>query len=433
MATNDFLPFATGDDADVLSQADYAVLPALATGFGTGRAESSQVNKVLRQASVLAAGVAGYIVAKAGTDVLDDGNIDTLVTNLTAAIAQQIVAYGYATLASPAFIGTPTAPTPTTDDNSTKIATTAHVKSAIASKAPIASPAFTGTPTASTPAAGDNSGKLATTGFISTALTAGTGYNTKFASATLSNLDPGGAQVRMKFGNYGVMMRNDGSSWYVLLTPSGQPDGGFNNLRPLSISLSTGAVSIDGSGAGTTFGGAVTLPTPPTSDSSTRAATTAFVKSQGYLTDITGAQVTAALGYTPVRQGGGAGQGSNTVFLGWDGSHPRVQVDATDLGEVAMKSDFPSNLNGIGYKWVGDTLIQWGFATVNNGTVVNFPIAFPNGVLSILTNDDGDFSQGIRRTAGKIIAGNNSQFKGYGQDQNNNFAPTSLKYIAIGH
>jgi len=67
-----------------------------------------------------------------------------------------------APLASPAFTGTPTAPTPAAGDNSTKIATTAFV----ASKAPLASPAFTGTPTAPTPAAGDNSTKIATTAFV---------------------------------------------------------------------------------------------------------------------------------------------------------------------------------------------------------------------------------------------------------------------------
>lgn len=41
---------------------------------------------------------------------------------------------GYATLASPNFTGTPTAPTPTASDNSTKIATTAYVDAALASQ-----------------------------------------------------------------------------------------------------------------------------------------------------------------------------------------------------------------------------------------------------------------------------------------------------------
>lgn len=42
----------------------------------------------------------------------------------------------------------------------------------------------------------------------------------------------------------------------------------------------------------------------------------------------------AALGFTPVRQGGGVGMGNNTVRLGWDGSRLRLQVDDVQLGGV---------------------------------------------------------------------------------------------------
>ncbi len=38
MATNDFKPFATGSGANVLSQADYEALAALASGFLSGKA-----------------------------------------------------------------------------------------------------------------------------------------------------------------------------------------------------------------------------------------------------------------------------------------------------------------------------------------------------------------------------------------------------------
>lgn len=110
-------------------------------------------------------------------------------------------------LASPAFTGNPTAPTPAAGDNDASLATTAFVQNAIAAlvasapgtldtlnelatalgddpnfattmtnalaaKAPLASPGFSGTPTAPTPGAADNSTKLATTAFIVTALAA---------------------------------------------------------------------------------------------------------------------------------------------------------------------------------------------------------------------------------------------------------------------
>ena len=71
-----------------------------------------------------------------------------------------------ANISSPAFTGTPTAPTAAVGDSSTKIATTAFVATANNSKANISSPAFTGTPTAPTAAVGTNTTQLATTAFV---------------------------------------------------------------------------------------------------------------------------------------------------------------------------------------------------------------------------------------------------------------------------
>ena len=108
-----------------------------------------------------------------------------------------------ANIASPTFTGTPTAPTPTLGDNSTKLATTAYVDAQVSAgvqdasttvsgkiqlagdlggsatsptvpsltlKAPLESPTFTGTPRALTPILGDNSTKLATTAFVTSAV-----------------------------------------------------------------------------------------------------------------------------------------------------------------------------------------------------------------------------------------------------------------------
>ncbi|MCP1215575.1 hypothetical protein NKW53_05780 [Acetobacter orientalis] len=47
------------------------------------------------------------------------------------------------------------------------------------------------------------------------------------------------------------------------------------------------------------------------------------------------------LGYTPVQQGGGAGQGTNKVALGWaeDGSGLKCQVDGTDEGFLSFRGE----------------------------------------------------------------------------------------------
>lgn len=82
-----------------------------------------------------------------------------------------------AAVASPAFTGTPAAPTAAPLTNTTQIATTAYADAAVlveknraqtaeALLAPLASPAFTGNPTAPTPAAGDNGTSIATTAFV---------------------------------------------------------------------------------------------------------------------------------------------------------------------------------------------------------------------------------------------------------------------------
>jgi len=100
-----------------------------------------------------------------------------------------------APLASPTFTGTPAAPTPAADTNTTQLATTGfvvgqassanpvmngavaigtslkfaradHVHPTDTSRAPLASPTFTGTPAAPTPANGTNTTQLATTAFV---------------------------------------------------------------------------------------------------------------------------------------------------------------------------------------------------------------------------------------------------------------------------
>jgi hypothetical protein len=56
------------------------------------------------------------------------------------------------------------------------------------------------------------------------------------------------------------------------------------------------------------------------------------------------------LGFTPVQQGGGAGQGDNKVYIGWSGSELKAQVDASDQGAIAFKSDIPAGI-GVGQTW----------------------------------------------------------------------------------
>ena len=122
-----------------------------------------------------------------------------------------------APIASPTFTGTPAAPTPAPNNNSTTIATTAYVdasagvlaadynakfasatsalNAAVSSStngyAPLASPHFTGTPTAPTASSGDNSGTLATTAFVHAAV-GGIGSSWQGSGYTVAGTPPSG-------------------------------------------------------------------------------------------------------------------------------------------------------------------------------------------------------------------------------------------------
>ncbi|WP_186088031.1 phage tail protein [Burkholderia gladioli] len=72
-------------------------------------------------------------------------------------------------------------------------------------------------------------------------------------------LDAGGAHFRARNGDYGALLRNDGTNVYLLSTKKGDPSGQFNDYRPFAWNLSTGYVTIDANGRGTTLGGVATI------------------------------------------------------------------------------------------------------------------------------------------------------------------------------
>jgi len=88
MATNNFKPFATAANANVVSQADWEALPALPSGFTAGKAASAQINKAIRQASFIAAALAQYTANKSGSDVLDDGDVAGFITKMQTALGK---------------------------------------------------------------------------------------------------------------------------------------------------------------------------------------------------------------------------------------------------------------------------------------------------------------------------------------------------------
>lgn len=82
----DYVPFATGGGANVYSPATYQALAVVPTGVEPGLADPQLANTTWRLASMVSAAVATFISNVLGINILDDGNLANLVTNLTSAV-----------------------------------------------------------------------------------------------------------------------------------------------------------------------------------------------------------------------------------------------------------------------------------------------------------------------------------------------------------
>lgn len=188
-----------------------------------------------------------------------------------------------APLASPALTGIPTAPTAAAGTNTTQIATTAFIQAAIAAmidgspgaldtlneiaaalgddanfaatitnslalKAALASPTFTGIPAAPTAAVDTATTQLATTGFV--------------------------------IGQAGTVSPSMAG---VAAVGTGKKYAREDHRHPADTSKANLASPA--------FTGVPTAPTPATSDESTKIATTAWIKAQGFITDGTNLSV----------------------------------------------------------------------------------------------------------------------------------------------
>lgn len=88
MATNEILPFASTDTGtNLLTQAEYAADTQRTTGHQPGIARSKLENKALRQASLLAAGLAEFIADYQANNVTDSLTPQNIADYLLAAIA----------------------------------------------------------------------------------------------------------------------------------------------------------------------------------------------------------------------------------------------------------------------------------------------------------------------------------------------------------
>lgn len=94
---------------------------------------------------------------------------------------------------------------------------------------------------------------------------------TKTFTSEIVNTSP---HFRHIFGDYGTFWRQDGVNLYLLLTNSGDPYGGWNNFRPLTVNLATGICDISGTAGGVAWANVSGRPTKVSQ----------FANDSGYLT-----------------------------------------------------------------------------------------------------------------------------------------------------
>ncbi|HET6631503.1 MAG TPA: hypothetical protein VFG73_02190 [Rhodanobacteraceae bacterium] len=142
------------------------------------------------------------------------------------------------------FAGPVSAPSPLPGDNTTRLATSAFVTAAITA--------------AIDAVVGAAPGQLNTLQELADALADDANFAADMSAALAAKANLSGAAFtgevasssanafRMTFGpgSYGVIARKDSATFYLLLTNVGDVNGSWNGLRPFSISLSNGIVSI---------------------------------------------------------------------------------------------------------------------------------------------------------------------------------------------
>ena len=236
-------------------------------------------------------------------------------------VAADISGAGGALLASPAFTGTPTGPTPAAGTNNTELATTAFVNAAISSigigvtsfegrtgavtlqandisaAGGLINPnvALSGVPTAPTAAPGNSSTQIATTAFVAAAIIAGsvTTFNGRSGAVTLAAADisaAGGALLASPSftgvpvaptaapGTNTTQLATCAFVTSALTTQAANSVTSFNGRQGV-VTLTLADIAGAGGApiASPTFTGTPSVPTATAGTSTTQAASTAFV------------------------------------------------------------------------------------------------------------------------------------------------------------
>ncbi len=198
-----------------------------------------------------------------------------------------------------------------------------------------------------------------------------------------SAFDAGGMNFRTYYGTSPAAgFRNDGSYFYLLLSNTGNPLGAYNAFRPFYVNLTTGALTIDNTGAGVSFGGlasAYNLFSDLASIGGVSFPGGGTVNTPGAIT--AGGQIL-----------GGTVQ-STAGSITANGGRLRAGLGAFNSGDqnaATLLSDFFLDISaGYFYQRLPNGFIFQGY----NGTsttgedIIPFPIAFPTQCISVIAQE----------------------------------------------
>jgi len=245
--------------------------------------------------------------------------------------------------------------------------------------------------TATTPTTGDNTTKVATTAFVQSALSgSGLGTVTSVALTAPSFISVSGSPITSA-GTIALSLASQTAN-QVFAAPNGSNGtptfrslvaADIPSLTSTYLGLSTGGtVSGNTSFTGTvSLGSSATATTPPTIDSTTKVATTAWVNAQGYLTSavssvglslpsiftVTGSPVTTSGTLT----GSLASQTANHVFAAPNGSSgtPAFRtLVAADIPSLPYLSTSGGTVSG-NLTLTGDLTVNGTTTTINSTTL----------------------------------------------------------------
>jgi len=200
----------------------------------------------------------------------------------------------------------------------------------------------------------------------------GTTANNAIDPLTVTGIAYG--QIRLAYGSYGCILRNDSSYFYCpLITNAGDPWGAFNGLRPFSVDLGSGNVSMShhvSIGNGLALTGSQTI-------------------TNGWLKTDASAYTNQAgdLGVCRIQNTGTGAVyfgSSGTHYIYWDGTNFNITNSVSINGNCNVTGQFLIN----GQPGIGGIVVSSGSAQVCSGATPARPqLCFQNGsgmALSVL-------------------------------------------------